>query len=163
MFPSSTLIECGFPLGRQGRYALLPFLAESTQKSHRVLWINGHDDLTVFPPAWFSKGIEPSHLIFANSPQPVSELRRAIIHPLFRIVVIDAAAGQVNRRACAFLAIQARKHRKTIIVIRNYFLSHRSGNPFARLRFNGFNMEETENCLLRPVRGLTTHDCLYRA
>ena len=147
------LIELGIPLKSGGRQALLSLLATATKNRKWVLWVNGHQNISIYPPAWFAQGIVPSHIVFANSASPVKEFKQALLNTLFKLVVIDAAAHQVSNEECVFLTQQARAQKKIIVVIRNYFLSNRIGNPWARVRANINQLELKEEIVVSVIKG----------
>jgi hypothetical protein len=65
--PTKALTELGMPLGQEARELLIPFIINVLSKGQYVLWISGHTDLKIYPPAWFARGVLPSKIIFAYS------------------------------------------------------------------------------------------------
>ena len=155
--PFNGITEFGMPLGREGRILLLKFLASATRGSRMdaiwSLWVSSHRDFLVFPPAWFAKGVEPSRIFFSYSAAPVRDLKRALINPFFKLIVLDSP-HQFSRDDCFFVNTRARLNRQLIILLRNYFLSNRYGNVWARLRLNCWKRHSGGQFILKPVRGL---------
>ncbi len=135
--PLGAICEWGCPPGLGGRQLLLSFLAQATHASRKwwCLWVNGHDQLSVYPPAWQAQGVDLRHLRFADSREPVADLRPVFLDGLFRVVVLDAPQ-RLSKDDCAFLAQQAREQKQLIIIVRNHFLSPQFGNVWARYRLN---------------------------
>ena len=68
--PEKRISEWGIPAGQRGRELVLTFLKQASQSQKRVLWVNGHADLTIFPPAWYARGIDPQSIFFTTSDDP---------------------------------------------------------------------------------------------
>jgi len=126
------LVEWGIPPGLNGRLIPLQLL------KHRIplsLWIYHHHGLGVFASSWISHGVDMQRLFFICSDNPVRELRPIFLEDTFRHIIIDSprrfSAGDM-----AFVSQQARKQEQIVFLIRHYFLSPKSGNPYAGLRIN---------------------------
>jgi len=172
--PVGAISEWGVPLGRGGREILLTWLARhfnqeavtrctEQQAAHQTvyagenprwaLWIYSRTKLTIYPPAWLARGVSLKHTRFVCSCRPLVDLKPVFLSPLFQIIVLDAP-DFFTEDDCAFLARQARKNRQTIILLRDFFLSPKRGNVWAKLRLNSYFNETTQEFCLDVVRGL---------
>jgi hypothetical protein len=155
--PFNGITEFGMPLGKEGRVLLLKFLVNATRgigmKPLWVLWVSSHSDFSVFPPAWFVKGVSPSRMVFTRSTAPAEDLKRAIINPLFKLIILDSPQ-RFSRDDCSFVNTQARSNGQLIILLRNFFLSNKRGNVWARLRLNCWKRQATGDFVLKTIRGL---------
>ena len=155
--PFDGITEFGMPLGKEGRLLLLKFLVNATRglqiKPVWTLWVSSHPDFSVFPPAWFARGVSPSRIIFTQSPAPAQDLKRALINPLFKLIVLDSPQ-RFSRDDCFFVNTQARLNQQLILLLRNFFLSNKQGNVWARLRLNCWKQQRTGLFILKTVRGL---------
>lgn len=154
--PLSSLVECGFPMGREGRRVLLPFLTNASRGMQYapafVLWINGHENLEVFPPAWFARGLAPEKTVFTQSSDVLVELKQAFLSPLFKVIVMDSPQF-FSLEDCLFLRRMAKKNKQVIVLLRNFFLSNKKGNIACALRFNAW-CEHTQGAMvLQAVKG----------
>lgn len=156
--PFNGITEFGMPLGKEGRFVLLKFLVNATcglqSKPFWVLWISSHRDFSVFPPAWFAKGVSPSRIIFSNAAAPAQELKRAIINPLFKLIILDSPQ-QFTRDDCFFINSQARFNQQLVILLRNFFLSNKRGNVWAKLRLNCWKQHSHGQFIIKTVKGLS--------
>jgi hypothetical protein len=118
-----------------------------------TLWVSSHDDFTVFPPAWFAKGVSPSRIVFTHSEAPAQDLKRAIINPLFKLIVLDSPR-RFSKDDCFFVNTQARFNQQVIVLLRNFFLSNKQGNVWAKLRLNCWKQQSSGRFILKTVRGL---------
>lgn len=155
--PFNGITEFGMPLGKEGRLLLLKFLANATQgvsvESTWTLWASSHSDFTVFPPAWFARGVSPSRIVFTQSEAPAQDLKRAIINPFFKLIVLDSPQ-RFSKDDCFFINTQARQNQQLVILLRNFFLSNKQGNVWAKLRLNCWKQQTSGRFILRTVRGL---------
>ncbi len=155
--PFNGITEFGMPLGKEGRVLLLKFLVNATRgiqvKPLWALWVSSHNEFSVFPPAWFAKGVAPSRMVFTQSTAPAQDLKRAIINPLFKLIVLDSPQ-RFSRDDCFFVNTQARINQQLIILLRNFFLSNNRGNVWAKLRLNCWKRQSTGDFMLRSIRGL---------
>ncbi len=155
--PFDGITEFGMPLGKEGRILLLKFLVNATRgirmKPIWVLWVSSHSEFSVFPPAWFVKGISPSRMVFTRSAAPAEDLKRAIINPLFKLIILDSPR-HFSRDDCFFVNTQARSNGQLIILLRNFFLSNKRGNVWTRLRLNCWKRQATGEFILKTIRGL---------
>ncbi len=151
------ITEFGMPLGKEGRTILLKFLVNATRglqlKPIWTLWVSSHRDFSVFPPAWFAKGVSPSRIIFSNAAAPAQELKRAIINPLFKLIILDSPQ-RFTRDDCFFINSQARFNQQLVIVLRNFFLSDKCGNVWAKLRLNCWKRHASGQFIIKTVKGL---------
>jgi hypothetical protein len=155
--PFGTLTEIGAPLGKEGRLLFLTFLSQASKEGMWMLWINGHDQLRIFPPAWFSRGITPENIVFANAQHPTQELQQALLSPLFKVIIIDAPSHTLKKEECAYLCHCARNNKQAIIVLRDFFLTPRLGNTWATLRLNLSKNHFQNRYRIQVVRGLPQH------
>lgn len=155
--PFGAVTEFGMPLGKEGRMLLLRFLVNATRglqiQPIWTLWVSSHPDFSVFPPAWFAKGVAPSRIVFTQSAAPAQDLKRALINPLFKLIVLDSPR-HFSKDDCFFVNTQARYHQQLIILLRNFFLSNKQGNVWAKLRLNCWKQQVTGRFILRTIRGL---------
>lgn len=158
--PIGAVTECGMPLGRGGRHLLLPYLRAAP---HWVLWVTRDEDLQPLPVSWFARGIQAERLVFAATQKPLQDLQRVFIRPFFQMIVLDRPA-RLTRDDCAFLSRQARQQHLTIVLVRDYFLSHTRGNVWAQGRVNAWTRQDVlvaktlrggeEQCLGLPLKNL---------
>lgn len=156
-FPLGAMSECGMPMGRGGRRLLLPFVSQATRREEEpswIIWIMRSGPLKVFPPAWLARGVDPRYWVVATSDKPLEELHRVFVRPFFRFIILDAPE-RLSAEDCAFLNRQARKNRQAIVILRPYFLSHKQGNVWARLRLNAWWDSSRREFSLQVLRGLT--------
>lgn len=155
--PFDGMTEFGMPLGREGRLLLLKFLANATcgirMNPVWTLWAYSHEELSVFPPAWFSKGVSPSRIVFARCSAPAQDLKRAMINPFFRVIILDSP-HLFTRDDCFFVNTQARFNHQLVILLRDFFLSNKRGNVWAKLRLNCWKRHSDNRFFIRTVRGL---------
>ena len=148
------LSEWGMPFGCGGRQVILAYLAQATQSAQWSLWVSGKDQVEVYPPAWSAQGVSLKWTRFAYSKNPVQDLRPLFLDPFFRVIVLDAPS-KFSGEDCAFLAQQARKYGQAVILLRDYFLSEKYGNIWARLRLNCWQEVTEKRFHLQVVRGLS--------
>ncbi|MBT4527432.1 MAG: hypothetical protein HOC24_12840 [Deltaproteobacteria bacterium] len=154
--PFGKVTELGMPLGKEGRSLLVTLLAHhqtQAQKPFRVLWISCFPGISIYPPAWFIRGVSEKDTIFTYSEKPIVELKRAIIHSFFNMIILDAPRG-FTRDDSLFLSTQAKKNKQVIILVRDFFLSNLKGNIWAQLRLNCWRRPHKHEFVIRVVRGL---------
>jgi len=154
--PFGKVTELGMPLGKEGRSLLVTLLAHNqiqAQKPFRVLWISCFPGISIYPPAWFIRGVSEKDTIFAYSEKPIVELKRAIIHSFFKMIILDAPRG-FTRNDSLFLSTQAKKNKQVIILVRDFFLSNLKGNIWAQLRLNCWRRSHKHEFVIRVVRGV---------
>jgi len=163
--PFGSITEFGMPLGREGRALILKFLANATQgkqtKPLWTLWASSHEDFQVFPPAWFAKGVSASRIVFTHSQKPLRDLKRAIMHPLFKVIILDSPQ-KFTKDDCSFISRQARANRQLVVLLRNFFLSNRQGNIWAKLRINCWKRHNTREFVLKVIHGLSHRQLTIR-
>jgi hypothetical protein len=150
--PLRAITELGMPLGRKGRSLLLPLLAEVTGDGKMALWIYGHSDMMVYPPAFFAAGIAAEKMVFAEAPGPLNPMVPALTSPLFKMIVIDSPQRFTDRDGF-YLRNLAEANEQMIVLIRNYFLSTKCGSSWARLRINAWKEGEGDAYRLVVVKG----------
>jgi len=133
--PKGAITEMGIPVGFAGRSIVADFVSHVTQ-TDLCLWVNGHSDMRLYPPAWISRGVNPLKWVVANSDSPVRQLKASLMQPIFQLLVLDMESHQLSAEDIAFISIQARIHRYAVVVIRPFLLSNRQGNSWAKLRLN---------------------------
>ena len=152
----ASLTEWGAPMGCEGRQMLLPFLANVTRGQQYapayVLWINGYDNLDIFPPAWFARGLVPEKTVFARSQDVMVDLKRVFLASLFKMIVIDSPEF-FSLEDGLFLRRMAQKQGYGIVILRNYFLSNKKGNIASSLRLNAWRDHENGCFVLQGVKG----------
>jgi len=156
--PFGGVTEFGMPLGREGRVLMLKYLINATCgiriKPVWTLWISCHENFQVFPPAWFSRGVSPEKIVFTNSRKPLQDLKRAIINPLFKLIVLDSPP-RFSKEDCFFLSRQARENHQLIMLLRHFFLTNRQGNIWANLRMNCWKKHASGEFIIKVIRGLS--------
>jgi len=157
--PFGGVTEFGVPLGKEGRALVLKFLAGATRGGPDLaplwtLWISAPGDFQVFPPACFVRGVLPSRMVFTCSDVPLRDLKRVFIHPLFRLIVLDAPP-RFSREDGFFLDHQARLNHQLVLLLRNFFLSNRQGNIWAKRRLNCWKRHGSGQFVIRVIRGLS--------
>jgi hypothetical protein len=133
--PKGAITEMGIPVGFAGRSVVADFVSHVTQ-TDLCLWVNGHSDMRLYPPAWISRGVNPLKWVVANSDSPVRQLKASLMQPIFQLLVLDMESHQLSAEDIAFISMQARIHRYAVVVIRPFLLSNRQGNSWAKLRLN---------------------------
>ncbi|NDD67364.1 hypothetical protein EBZ35_06925, partial [bacterium] len=117
--PKGAITEIGIPVGFSGRSIVADFVSHVTQ-TDLCLWVNGHSDMRVYPPAWISRGVNPLKWVVANSESPVRQLKASLMQPIFQLLVLDMESHQLSAEDIAFISMQARIHRYAVIVIRPF-------------------------------------------
>ena len=153
--PEKRISEWGIPAGQRGRELVLTFLKQASQSQKRVLWVNGHADLTIFPPAWYARGIDPQSIFFTTSDDPMKALKPALLRNYFDMIVFDAGDKQISKIDMAFIRNQLQTTKQTILVLRPHLLSSKQGNPFAHLRININSATQDNRLKLTVLRGLS--------
>jgi len=134
--PKGSISEFGIPLHSTGRSILADFVGYATQHHDLCLWINGHPELSIYPPAWTARGINPSRWVVANTATPIRALKAALMKRLFKLVIFDMPPSGLGIEDIAFIGMQARINRYAAVLIRPHLLHPKSGNPWAKLRVN---------------------------
>ncbi|MBF0280372.1 MAG: hypothetical protein HQM13_21430 [SAR324 cluster bacterium] len=150
--PIGTLVEFGIPKEKPGRTVLLPYLARASKQT-TILWVNSLEKYRIYPPAFFSRGILPSGMVFSEAVKPLETLKHVFLSPLFKIIVLDSS--RVSLEECLFLKQQAFIHNQSIVLIRPYCLSNLKGNIWSKLRCNILKTTHGRYCL-RLVKGQTS-------
>jgi hypothetical protein len=151
--PQRAITEWGMPLGRRGRELMLPFLAEVTGAKQMALWIYGHENMMVYPPAFIAAGINSDKMVFTQVSGPLQPMVPALISPLFKMIVLDSPKRFTDRDGF-FLRNLAEAHDQKIVLIRNYFLSPKRGSSWARWRINVWNDSLRDGYHFLVVKGL---------
>lgn len=159
--PVGKVTEFGMPLGREGRTVLLQFLIRATRGAGSpplwCLWVSSHQNLEVYPPAWYARGVAPGRIVFADSQAPTKDLKRAIVSPFFGLIVLDAPK-EFAKNDCLFVNVQARRNRQAILLVRDFFLSNSKGNVWSALRINCSKRHARNQFVLRAIRGLSDRE-----
>lgn len=157
-FPLGSLVEWGVPMGKEGRQLLFPFLANVTQGRQFppsfVLWINGFEDLSVFPPAWFVRGVAPDKILFARSSDMFRDLRQVFLSPVFKVIVMDTPQ-YLSREECLFLRKKVQTHQQVLFLLRPYFLNNEKGNVASKIRMNVWRESRQNALVAQVIKGLT--------
>lgn len=162
--PFAAITECGMPLGLGGRFVLLHFLANGTRHVSPplwVLWVSSYQELEIFPPAWMAKDVSLEQVVFAYSKKPMQDLKRAILHHLFKVIVFDAPP-HMDKDDFTFLCQRARENNQIIVVLRDFFLTNKQGNVWASLRFNCAKNPSTNEYVLTSLKGLQRKWFLFK-
>ena len=161
--PMGKVTEFGMPLGREGRVLLLNFLVNATQGVTSAplwaLWISSHRHLSVYPPAWYARGISPERMFFTASETPMKDLKRVIMNSFFKLIILDSPK-QFSKDDCLFINTQARRNQQIILLIRDFFLSNLRGNIWSTLRINCWKRQVSNQFMLRVIRGLSNRELL---
>jgi hypothetical protein len=145
------LVEWGIPPGLNGRLIPLQFLKKNIPVS---IWIYHHHGLGIFASSWISHGVDLRRLFFICSAQPAKELRPLFLEDTFKRIIIDAPK-KFSTGDLAFVSQQARKNQQVVFLIRHYFLSQKRGNPYASLRINSWQ-NENSGFSLQVIKGHNT-------
>lgn len=130
------ITEIGMPIGHDFRRIVVAEIASMTQALQWALWVNGHDHVTPFPPAWFAAGINSRRMVFAHYPHAsIADLKLVFSRPLFKLIVLDGAY-KLTAAEWSFLAHQARRNSSAVVILRPYRLSNQNGNVWTALRLN---------------------------
>ncbi|MBT3585039.1 MAG: hypothetical protein HN509_09035 [Halobacteriovoraceae bacterium] len=144
------IVEWGAPRGHYGRLAPLAFLRG--EDCPPVVWVYNHKDVTVYPPAWASLGIDLSHFFFVDCKRPLPDLRPLFLDPVFPIIVLDSPS-KLSPGDWSFMAAKVRENGQILFVIRPFYLKSERGNPHAHWRINSwFHSKEGVLCA-SPVKG----------
>ncbi len=143
--------EWGMPFGQQGRELIIPWLATMTEENW-ALWILSRPGLSIYPPAWAARGVSLQHMRFAHSNKPVAELKQAFMEPFFKFIIIDAPM-HFSPEDCAFVAKCARANGQIVILLRNWLLSSKKGNVWAKTRLNCCFDEKQQSFVIKALRG----------
>lgn len=148
------LSEWGVPMGCGGREVIAQLLAHATQNKHWCLWVNSKSQVEVYPPAWESRGVDMSRVRFAETNQPVSDLKPVFMDPFFQFIVLDNPRT-LSEDDLSFISRRAKSQRQIVLVLRNYFLSEKRGNVWAKLRVNIWRPDLASQLSLRIIKGLS--------
>ncbi|NDD66125.1 hypothetical protein EBZ35_00460 [bacterium] len=148
--PKGWISEFGIPLSGTGRSVVADFLGYATRHHMLCLWINGHPNLAIHPPAWVARGIHPERWVVANANTPIRALKTALMKRLFQLVVLDMPDHTLGIEDIAFLGMQARLNRYAVVMIRPHLLNPKSGNPWAKLRVNIHGSDD--RLLIHPIK-----------
>ena len=156
-----TLIEWGVPFGLGGRELIATWLAGYCREERHhhqtvrpILWAYGRNHLIVNPPAWAARGVPLKVIRFTHAPAPIQQLKAVFLEPTFPIIFLDAPTS-LRLDDCGFLVRQARRHGQTIFLLRDYFLSEKKGNIWAKVRVNCWYHHRYDKWRLKTVRGLS--------
>ncbi len=147
------LVEWGMPLRSGGRQVILRFLKSATKGWNQgesasyldpqlCLWVSSAASLsTPYPPYWQAQGVDLRRVYFASATKPVEQLRPFFFDPLFRLIILDDPQI-LSKDDVTFLAQRARANGQIIMLLRNFYLSNRYGNIWAKLRINCWQAPE---------------------
>lgn len=127
------LTEWGLPHGRGGRRMPLLLLGKLSEK---VLWLYDHPEALPYPQSLTPFGLSTENFHFACSQRPLRRFLPALVDTTYRNIVIDTSEP-LRPGDFHTLARWARQSHRRFFLIRPFFLSHKKGNPFARIRING--------------------------
>ena len=159
------LSEWGSPWGHGGREVLIHFLSNlnshDTDHSQWCLWIQGREGVNVYPPAWEAKGVDLKYIRFTKSLSPIRDLKPVFLTPFFKVIVLDCPE-RLSLEDCQFLGRQARRHGQAIILIRNFFLSPKKGNVWAKLRLNCWHHNISNQFYIKVIKGLSPRQIAFK-
>lgn len=159
------LSEWGMPWGGGCRDVLLLFLETAHQNGqgepYWCLWVHEQEDTHIYPPAWQARGVQLSHIRFATTQTPLDDLKPVFTDPFFKVIILDGCQG-IGRDDCAYLARRARVNRQVIILLRNYYLSAKKGNVWAKTRVNCRYDPRQETFQLQAVKGLSPRQLEFK-
>lgn len=145
--------EWGMPWGQGLRSVVLPFLVHAQKTcGYWVLWVSGHDHVTINPWAWHARSIDLETIRFVSSQDPLSELRQLFLSDFFRVIVLDQIP-RLKEEDCQHLARHARTYGLTILILRPYHLTHAEGNIWTRLRVNCSLQHAEQRMTLSILKG----------
>tara|TARA_B100001094_G_C18168584_1_gene793697 strand:- start:980 stop:1585 length:606 start_codon:yes stop_codon:yes gene_type:complete len=147
------ICEFGIPWGQGGRNIIMPFLAAGTHQQLWALWVQNKPNIKINAPAWKSRGINLAHIRFVKSSYPLEQLKPIFMEDFFKIIILDAP--KMTKDDCAFLARQARQQNQLIFILRDYFLSQKNGNIWAKLRINCWRDPNFNQLNTQIIRGLS--------
>lgn len=166
--PWGAVTEWGVPLGRGGRRLVAAFVASATKvktasEPSLVLWVYATKSaLSVYPPAFLASGIDLSWIRFVATAWPLRELKPVFLDPLFKVIVLDSPE-RLTGDDLAFVAHQARANTQAVLVLRNYLLSPKSGNVWARVRLNAWQeAKRPGEFVVKAVRGLSSPELRFK-
>lgn len=148
------LCEWGSPWGLAGREVILSFLSYPKESPLWSIWIQSKSGIDINAPAWTSRGVNLKYTRFAYSKDVLKELKPIFLDPFFKVIIIDSPTN-FTPQDCAFLARQAKLNNQVIILLRDYFLTPRIGNIWAKLRLNCWKDDQTQKLCIKVVRGLS--------
>jgi hypothetical protein len=148
MSPHS-VIEWGAPRDQFARSILASTLAYFKGP---ILWIHSHRNLTIFPPAWQSKGLDLNRLFFIQYSQTIKNIGPCFQTQLFNFIILDCPL-KLTRSDLRQLQLWAKSYKYCLFILRPFLLSSNRGNPYAHLRFNLFYQFEQNTMLLQPIKG----------
>lgn len=132
--PWGALIEWGAPLGLGGREVLLSYLAQATKNAEWVLWSSCQENLAIYPPGWAARGVDLRYVRFAETQNPLHDLKPVYWQPFFRVVVFDGA--NFKDEEFAYIARKSRENQQITVVVSNGKINPQKGNVWARYRLN---------------------------
>lgn len=159
--PIGAISEWGMPPGQFGRHLLVRFISRifhSMNSRQFGLWVFSAQDINVYPPSWLAHGVDLNFLCFVRSQRPVTDLkpifanRHTMSEPLFPLIVLDAPQKLVSGDL-VFLAASIRKTKQSVWLLRNYLLSSKRGNVWAKIRCNCLFDDAERALTLHFIRG----------
>ncbi|MES2745899.1 MAG: hypothetical protein V4655_10760 [Bdellovibrionota bacterium] len=145
--------EWGMPWGQGLRDLVLPFLScAQRQHGYWILWVSGHDRVTINPWAWHARSIDLETIRFVSSQDPLYDLRQLFLSDFFRVIVLDQIP-HLKEEDCQHLARHARTYGLTILILRPHRLTHEQGNIWTRLRANCFQDLAREKITIEILKG----------
>lgn len=142
-FTPGKIIEWGLPQGQNSRILPLLFLRGSIPAT---AWIYSQQNHDIYPPSWSCLGVHLNRIFFICSNEPVKQLRPLFLENTFKVLIIDSpkkfSKGDLN-----FVTQKIRENGQILFLIRNYLLSSKLGNPFAKLRVNCTQDKKNHYCI----------------
>ncbi len=153
-FARKGIAEFGIP--HTGRQVLLPFIANATNQACPTLWVNGFQELEVYPPLMFSKRIDAQKIFFVNTSEPFQRLKPVFANPVFKLLILDSVKLSLDE--CLYLRQHADRFGCLILLIRNYYLSNQQGNITAQVRVNVEFDVQNQHFRLHKIKGIPPHE-----
>jgi hypothetical protein len=174
--PYGSIVEWGCPLGKGGRNWVLRFLKNAQiQNNQWVLWVSPKDDanpkkpslrslhqsnlckastnnLSIYPPAWHAQGVDLKRIRFAKSNAVMRDFRPVWSDDFFQVIVLDRPIG-LRKEDFAALHQSARRNKSLIFVLRDYYLSNRYGNVWAKTRLQIYQDHLRQTAKAHFIRG----------
>lgn len=126
------VIEFGCPHGSFGR-VIPALIARSLGNS--CLWAYDDCDLNVYPNSWADIGFDLSRVSFIRDMKPIKCLKPVFNKKVHDVIVLDSKEF-IRPSDLRYLANTARRQNVFFILLRNFYLSNKNGNPFCKYRIN---------------------------
>lgn len=120
-------------LGSQMREVLLNWVRRiHLQEKRPVLWILALNGVDILASAWASRGVDLELMYFAQSSNPIQDMREVFFSNVFPLIVIDGILLTQDEQA--FLSVCARSRQQSIVILENQRIKASSWHPTIRQR-----------------------------